>query len=195
MIYEDLLYLINNEDKEDIQNKYPQNTIYSNDKKCIEFCEILSRKWIVKTIGSSKLGYEKIIDYTHNIQGIISLLDKYSEMTELDSLIYACFIYFCGILTLVKEGKVKYKLKNFFYLKYRDTEDRDKALFFKFLQIQIDLIDPDSDNIKAFEDLRKCLKCNNHDFIFAAVEKDHVLLNNVITETSPLREGFRKTRL
>ena len=129
---------------------------------------------------------------------IISIKDKYDKISECNSLIYSYFLYFCGILTLMKEGdtkegKAKNELKKFFDSN-QNTEHSDKALFFSFLKIQIDLVDQGADNIETFVNLRNCLRSEDHNFVFDAIEREQKLLKKIIQET-PKRVGCRKLKL
>lgn len=192
-------------DEESLKRRYSEADIYRENEKCVEFCEDLSKRWIMKTLSDldqKETSHEKIIKSVLDIQpdsGRVS--QEYDE-----TLIYSYFLYFSGILPIIgkeiiaptngKKGKAEEELKSQLNKNLNDlkelfknkkdpekTKDHDEALFYNFLEIYIQVIDPHINDLEVFEELRDCFRNDDNNVIFDAILKEHKILKDIIMKT------------
>jgi tetratricopeptide (TPR) repeat protein len=191
-------------DEESLKQRYSESDVYRENEKCAEFGEELSKRWILKTLSDlaqKETSHEKLIKSVLNLKpdtGRVS--QEYDE-----TLIYSYFLYFCGILPIIgkeiiaptngKKGKAEElkseldknlnELKEFFKNK-KDPEkikDRDEALFYNFLEIYIQVVDPHVNDLEVFEELRDCFRNDDNNIIIDAILKEHKILEDIMIKT------------
>jgi tetratricopeptide (TPR) repeat protein len=206
MIYQQLLHLcaIDKTDEESLRRRFPEAAVCTENEKCIEFCEYLSKIWIMKTL--SELDNE-LTSYEKVIKSVVSLQpDPRRVSQDCDEiLIYSYFLYFCGILPVIgikitalkrndKEVDKKQRevlendldnIKKFFEDRKNPerTKKRNEAIFNNFLVIYIHIIDPRLDDLEVFENLRECFRNDIDNIIFTAISKEYEIMKEIMDIT------------
>ena len=203
MLYLDLVYLVNDifsndiiKDeffKERMLKYYHKDDLKTKISKCRSFSLSLARKWIRDTLP--------LFQNITNNEKIKSVFLKIFQLknnckVEYEHLIYSFFLYFSGILYLIKDDKEKLKeLKDYFDEIFPKTKDRNIKHFFRFINVYIDILNPEVESIEVFEELKNCLEDDkyNGNIIFSTLEKEQILMNDILKNTmDDERAKFRR---
>ncbi|HEU4446794.1 MAG TPA: tetratricopeptide repeat protein [Nitrososphaeraceae archaeon] len=204
MISQDLLSFVYSEEKEREQmaTLYKDEILCDKSQKWLKFCEELSKRWINDIIESmsdnkttneeiTRKEKEKFMNF-HN--------EHFNENdcnSECDILIYSYFLYLCGALFLFKQEKDLEHLetlKNFFKSKSQNLEYSNNRLFFKFMDLYVDIVNPRVPDMTVFEEVKQCLTNDDDNFLFDAIEIEHKIMQEIIRKT-PGRTIKRKEKI
>jgi tetratricopeptide (TPR) repeat protein len=176
LIIDHLIECVNREKRNELLEHHIENDM--------EFSAKLSEYWILELIKSSK--HQQVVEYKINqvleIQNYFEQLET-NRISESDIRIYAYFLYFSGVLFIIKSQPKKLdSLVTFFNDQYMKDIDSHLKLFLKFLIVYIKIINPKKDNIEVFNDLKDCLVLNNvnDDVIFDAIKREKDLMIKTI---------------
>jgi len=141
-----------------IQNKFPEGDIFGSDRKFVETCARVALEWILQNFRPSfKIdSTNKIIDY---MLELLHGLEQNNTKTRRDIKFYAYFLYFSGILYLLKDRHTDLtRIKIFIIKEIENESDRISKQFYKFLTIYIDIVDQEVKDIAIISRLENCLK-------------------------------------
>jgi hypothetical protein len=202
MISQDLLSFVYVDEKEREQKAitYKDKTLCDESQEGLRFCEELSKQWIkdrIKSMTDNETINEEIT--RQEKEKFLSFHNEHfndnDRSSECDILIYSYFLHLCGALFLFKEEKDRehlVTLKNFFKSKSQNAEySSNNRLFFEFMGLYADIINPAIPDMTVFEEVKQCLTNDEDNFIFDAIETEHKLTQEIIKETPSRTIKFR----
>jgi tetratricopeptide (TPR) repeat protein len=205
MISQDLLSCVYSDEKEREQKAilYKDEIPRDESQKPLKFSERLSKRWIkdiIESMSDNKTANEEITRKKRE-----KLLNFHNEHfngndynSECDVLIYSYFLYLCGALFLFKEKEHIEQLetlKNFFKTKSRNPEySNNSRLFFKFMDLYADIVNPMVPDMIVFKEVKQCLTNDDDNIIFDAIETEHKIMQEIIEDT-PGRTIKRKEKI
>jgi hypothetical protein len=195
MLYRKLILPLKEYDK--IRNEYPEWLVYSNEKKCVEACVRLCKEWILQNFCPSfKISSRGNI--TSYALGLLNDLEHNNVNRSQNVKIYAYFLYFSGILYLLKDDHLNLqKIKTFFIREIENESNKVSEHFFKFLTIYIDIVDPKVKDITVINCLENCLEEDKYynNIVFNAICEEIRLGEKIIQKRISESHGYIEEKI